>query len=218
MTYLTQKVTINKYFHFLVMVWAVVGIIMQIQFGKTTLFYTINTHHTPLLDKLMYPITFMGQPEVIVPCLFSLFIFKRFRNKWYFITALACNTIPVLIQQTLKNIFQHPRPLLYFNKAEWIHRLPEWPELFRNSFPSGHSQGAFSLFCFLSLILPKKYQSFGVAFFFCAAAVGYSRIYLSAHFFEDVYAGSLIGVVATTLIFAFLEKYHQLSTPLEEEY
>jgi membrane-associated phospholipid phosphatase len=39
--------------------------------------------------------------------------------------------------------------------------------------------------------------------------VGYSRMYLAAHFFLDVYVGSILGTVFTTVIFAMMNKYRQ---------
>jgi membrane-associated phospholipid phosphatase len=88
-----------------------------------------------------------------------------------------------------------------------MHYRPEWPVLLERSFPSGHSEGAFSFLCFLSLLLPYRYNKLGILFFLLALTVCYSRIYLAAHFFEDVYAGSIIGTVATTLIFSFMVRY-----------
>jgi membrane-associated phospholipid phosphatase len=39
-----------------------------------------------------------------------------------------------------------------------------------------------------------------------ALLTGYSRIYLSQHFLEDVYAGSIIGVSTTFLVYYFVHK------------
>ena len=88
-----------------------------------------------------------------------------------------------------------------------MHYLASWPSLVNNSFPSGHSEGAFSFFCLASLLLPEKYSRFGFLFFMLALGVGYSRIYLTAHFFEDVYAGSIIGGIVTTIIYSFMYQF-----------
>ena len=42
-----------------------------------------------------------------------------------------------------------------------------------------------------------------------AILVGYSRIYLSQHFFEDVYAGSIIGVVITIIVYFSINKINK---------
>jgi membrane-associated phospholipid phosphatase len=66
------------------------------------------------------------------------------------------------------------------------------------SFPSGHTCGAFSLYCLLSMLLVPKYKWLGMVCFIFAISTAYSRIYLAAHFFEDVYAGSIIGTCIAT--------------------
>ena len=177
-------------------------------FSKQQFFAAVNTHYNPTLDVFMYYITFMGQSEIIIPTLALLMFLPLFRTRWYFLSALVANITPLLIQQWLKRLFHAPRPLRYFHRAPWIHYLPQWgPELLQDSFPSGHSQGAFSFFCFLSLLLPQKYKWLALIFFVLALQVLYSRLYLAAHFFEDVYVGSIIGAVTTTLLVSLIETF-----------
>ena len=186
----------------------IVGGVLLIIFSRRDLFYAINTNYSDTANEIMYYMTFLGQGEVIVPVLLFLFIFPKFRNWQYFFTALCCNLVPFLIQQGLKTLFDHPRPRrLYYYELERMHYLPQWPELLERSFPSGHSQGAFSFFCFLSLLLPSRYNKLGLLFFIMALTVCYSRIYLTAHFFEDVYVGSILGAGLTTIIYAVIDKY-----------
>lgn len=155
----------------------------------------------------MYYTTWLGEGQVIVTALLLLFAFRFFRTPWFLLTAALCNAIPFLIQQWLKILFNAPRPRTVFLNNPALHYLPEWPQLFHNSFPSGHSEGAFSFFCFLSLVLPEKYRNLGFICFLLAIAVCYSRIYLAAHFFEDVYTGSIIGGFFTTLVYSVLFNY-----------
>jgi membrane-associated phospholipid phosphatase len=185
--------------------WVLVGGVLLLCFNKTQLFAPVNMYHNGMADVLMYYITFMGQPEVIIPGLLALMLVPQFRTKWYFIIALTSNIAPFFMQQIIKRMFHAPRPLTYFHRAAWLHHLPNWPELLRDSFPSGHSQGAFSFFCFLSLLLPKKYRWVGIMLFILAISVCYSRMYLAAHFFKDVYVGSIIGGVTTTILYSLMQ-------------
>ena len=154
----------------------------------------------------MYCATMMGEAYVIIGVLLGLLAVKRFRTKAYLASAAVCNVVPMLLQQGLKSYFDRPRPLNYFSTAPWLHRLEHWPELYGRSFPSGHSEGAFAFFCFLSLLLPVRYRSIGIIFFFLALTVCYSRVYLTAHFFEDTYAGSIIGVMVCTLCYIAMQR------------
>lgn len=182
------------------------GGILLMTLSKATLFFGINGHYSHFADVFMFYVTWFGQAEIIIPFLLFLMVFRKFRNWGYFITALLCNIIPFFIQQGLKYWLNEPRPRTLYRDMPGMHFLPEWPELFSSSFPSGHTVGAFSFFCLLSLLLDARYRIFGLLFFVLALFVAYSRIYLTAHFFNDIYFASIIGTVSTTLIYAFMEK------------
>ncbi len=197
----------NKYFFAPFLLWCLAGGALLWVFSKDDLFRAINTNYNGFLDESMYYLTMLGQAEVIVPVLLLVGLMPGCRNWQYFTVATLCNIVPMAVQQSLKAWFEAFRPLKYYNKADWIHHLPNWDELFHNSFPSGHSEGAFAFFTFLSFLLPKKYKWFGVVFFLLALSVCYSRVYLAAHFFEDVYVGSIVGVAISTLVFMLLNRY-----------
>lgn len=59
------------------------------------------------------------------------------------------------------------------------------------SFPSGHTSGAFATATTLSLEYPKWYVI--APSFLWAGTVGYSRMYLGAHYPCDVLAGAIVG-------------------------
>jgi len=70
-----------------------------------------------------------------------------------------------------------------------------------NSFPSGHTTSAFATFFCLALFTNDHLNKF--IFFMIALAVAYSRVYLSQHFFDDIYAGSLVGFMCVTITYLF---------------
>ena len=203
----SRELPYNPFFIIPFLAWVLAGGILLACFSRVELFAFINLHHSPFADGLMYYATYMGQVEVIIPGLLLVSLIKKNRNWWYFVTAALCNLVPLLIQQCFKSYFDAIRPMTYFHKAAWIHVLPDWPILVNHSFPSGHSQGAFSFFCFLSLLLSGTNKKAGILFFLLAITTCYSRVYLTAHFFDDIYAGSIIGTVTTTIIFAVMLKY-----------
>jgi membrane-associated phospholipid phosphatase len=197
----------NRYFIIPFILWIITGGIALIFFDKEILFTTVNTHHSPQLDIVMYVVTHLGEGAIIALVLILLLGVSYLRNWWYFIAAVLTNILPTAFIQIIKGSYYAPRPLKYFNNAEWIHTLPHWQRLMERSFPSGHSCGAFCLFCFLSFLLPSRYRVWGLVFFVLALTVAYSRIYLAAHFFLDVYVGSIIGTLFTVFIMSFMRRY-----------
>ncbi len=196
----------NPFFFIPFLCWVIAGGICLGWYDKQELFAAVNMRHTPFLDIVMYHVTRIGEGAVITVVLLVLMGVGVFRNWWYFFTALLCNAVPPLIIQVMKRIYEAPRPLRYFNDAAWIHISADWPRLYHNSFPSGHSSGAFSFFCFLACFLPRKYRAAGMVFFLLALIVAFSRIYLTAHFFSDIYAGSIVGT-CLTLLFLIVMNY-----------
>ena len=75
------------------------------------------------------------------------------------------------------------------------------------SFPSGHTSEAFSLATSLTIALPKWYI-IAPAYTF-AGLVGYSRMYLGAHYPSDVIAGALVGSGTAWLSYQFNKKIVQ---------
>jgi membrane-associated phospholipid phosphatase len=203
-----RHIAYNPFFLFPFLLWVIGGGILCIVYNKEELFRAINGHHSAMADNAMFYATWMGDGNFIIPILFLIMLIPKFRNWQYFFTALMCNIIPFLIQQALKSYYSLPRPFNYFHNAYWIHYLPnKWPYLSERSFPSGHSAGAFSFFCFVALLLPARYYKLGFLFFICALLVSYSRVYLTAHFFEDVYIGSIVGAGTTTIVFLIMDRY-----------
>lgn len=200
--------TYNPYFLVPLAVWYICGGFLFLLYTPQQLFSIVNTHYTAIGDVVMYYITWLGEGLTITFTLLALLVIKKFRNWWYLLAALLCVGLPALICQFIKQWHNLPRPYNYFHKASWIHISPYWGDvLMNNSFPSGHTTGAFSIFCFLSMLLPGKYRVYGLLFFLLALSVGYSRIYLAAHFFTDVYAGSILGAVTSLIMFALLKRY-----------
>lgn len=200
----------NPYFIIPFVIWVVVGGILLLLEGDDVLFRFINLQHTSFLDVWMYRSTMLGEGAIITLVLLVLLGMSKLRNWWYFTAALLANILPSLLIQVIKHRVRAPRPLKYFGNAAWIHTQPWWPHLMENSFPSGHTTGAFCFFVFMSVLLPRGYRLWGLLFFLLALLVAYSRIYLAVHFFLDVYVGSIIGTLFTLGVVALMNRYQSL--------
>lgn len=197
----------NPYFLWAFLLWVIGGGVILLTQTNEAIFRFINLHHNSFLDVFMYRSTMLGEAAVMVLVLLILLGKRKFRNWWFVAAAICSNVLPALLIQSIKRSVGAPRPLKFFQEADWIHILPDWPRLMENSFPSGHTCGAFCFFTFLSFILPARYRGFGLLFFAFALIVAYSRIYLAVHFFIDVYVGSIIGTCLVMLVFYLMERY-----------
>jgi len=197
----------NPWFLVPFVIWVVAGAILLLSTGDVAIFRYINQHHTPSLDVIMYYSTMLGEGAVIALVLLVLMGKSSLRNWWYFTAALLSAVLPSLITQLVKRSIDAPRPLKFFNGADWIHLLPHWPRHLEHSFPSGHTCGAFAFLTFLALLLPSRYRPWGLLLLILGLLVAYSRIYLAVHFMRDVYVGSILGTGFTLLVIALMNRY-----------
>ena len=121
----------------------------------------------------------------------------------------ASNIVSALITQLLKHtLFENMvRPKKFFEGIHDLYLVPGVDNYLYNTFPSGHTTCAFALYFALAVIVKNKTLKF--FFFLIALLVGYSRIYLSQHFFEDVFAGSVIGIIITIVIYFIIDKINK---------
>ena len=114
------------------------------------------------------------------------------------------NVFSALLTQLMKHtIFSDiDRPTKFFEGIHKLNLVPGYENYLYNSFPSGHTTSAFTTFFCLALIFENRILKF--IMFLLALIVGASRVYLSQHFLNDVYAGSIIGVGFSMLIYYFL--------------
>ena len=105
------------------------------------------------------------------------------------------------------------RPYRYFG----IHHLPQLHLVGGvdvnsfNSMPSGHTATAFGACCLLALLAKNK--RLGLIFFLAAFLVGFSRVYLSQHFLEDVVVGSAFGIICSLFAYYLFEVRHIINMP-----
>lgn len=196
-----------RYFILLFLAWLICGGIVLAREEERSVYRMVNEQHTALGDLIFPYITHIGEGTVIVTCLLLLLLIPRLRTGKFLLAMVLCNVTPFLATQAVKGIVNAPRPLKYFPDVSWINRVPGQPLNYDFSFPSGHSEGSFAFLCFLSLLLPGKYRFAGILLFLAGLAVGYSRIYLSQHFYADVYTGSIIGTLCCLLCFSLVNPF-----------
>ena len=188
----------------------VLGIALLIT-PKAELHLALCQPHTTGLDTIVPIITNLVDWLPYLCVILLLF----YRVGWA--TFLASNLLlSTIIVQPIKHIVCAPRPLTWFAENMPDVTLPLVEGVRMNhwlSFPSGHTTTFFVLFYSLSIILcaenvtGKMILSF--LCFLCASFGAYTRIYLSQHFALDIFAGILIAVCSTLVLYFCLVKRTQ---------
>ena len=183
----------NKIFLILYLLFLIAGfaLITNYEHGHEILLF--NALHTQFFDQLFKYITKLAE----APLLF-LIVVVAIRFSYGKGLLLGLNALLVFaVTALLKNFAfaEQVRPSVFFEGKTQLNFV-QGVEIYRyHSFPSGHTSSAFALFFLMSILMKDK--KWAPVFFILALLVAVSRVYLLEHFFRDVYAGSIIGVICT---------------------
>ncbi len=198
-------------FYFLVyLLFVILASISMFYINKGDEVILLNKLQTPFFDVLFKVFNILGEWFLVMIIGVYLLLKHRFQLCFFLIGFLG----QMLTVRLLKKYFNFPRPLSYFKNYDF--QMPEnIPLLYHQSFPSGHTTTAFFILTTIALFLnPKK--RYMLILILSAILVGVARIYLLAHFKEDVLVGSLIGVFWATfsmyLFLHFLNKKNNVTT------
>jgi membrane-associated phospholipid phosphatase len=173
---------------------------VKILYSKEVIYFAVNSRNAAWADYIAPYVTDIGNGWTIV-ILSAVLVLFNYRIAFLMITSWI---ITSLFAQVVKFIFDAPRPKLYFkDQLSHIHFVKGVYMLSYHSFPSGHTITAFSAGVVITYLVKNK--NWGILLFIVAACVGYSRMYLSEHFFEDVSVGSVLGVFITVFWLSYIE-------------
>lgn len=94
------------------------------------------------------------------------------------------------VEGPIKQVFRRQRPYVSVVRAVVIGKKPG-----NYSFPSGHSAAAFGG----AYLLARHYPRLAPLFYAIAATVGFSRVYLGAHYPGDVLSGAAVGSILAAI-------------------
>lgn len=202
MTSLSELWRSNRWFFSGLSQFLLFGAILLLLMETGTFVWFFSRHRSAVLDFLFVYGTQLGEPIGFIAAALML-LFIKFRH--VIVIPFLGFSVSV-ISHFSKSFFAHDRPLAYFEKLGIASQLQlvEGVQVHSGatSFPSGHTMAGFALFAFVAFCSPNKKLG-GVAFFILALIVGLSRIYLTQHFFKDVYLGAIMGV-AIALVWYYL--------------
>jgi len=150
------------------------------------LLFNLRGHHPQWLDRTMWALTQIGNGAVGI-FLGICFYFGGYRR---FAIELLLGILTLwLAVELIKALVERSRP---FHTLENT-RVIGWRERGK-SFPSGHTAQAF----FMMTLLTQTFKAgapASAAAFLIAAVVGFTRIYVGAHYPRDVIGGAILGSV-----------------------
>jgi membrane-associated phospholipid phosphatase len=160
--------------------------------ADTTLSSWLHTHNNPHLRTAMFAVSVMGSTAVVSSIAGLFGIYLIFRRRFYWFAAVTSSVFGgMLLNKLLKYAFHRQRPFF----TDPLLTLTSY------SFPSGHTMMATTLYAVLAaFFLSRTKDARSRVVIICAAVmmillVGFSRIYLGAHYLTDV-LGAMAEAIA----------------------
>lgn len=157
----------------------------------------LQSIRSDFFDALFQFFTMFGEELVIIGILgFFYWIYNKRIGESMGISVF----ISLVLNSTMKTLFQRLRPFQVDSAIENVR--PQTSGGY--SFPSGHTQGAATVFSSVALFVKKRWISItsGIIIFFVAL----SRMYIGVHYLSDVIVGAFLGILISTIVFKYLHK------------
>ena len=171
-------------------------------FGRIPVFLFLNTDGGAFMDQFFKWATWGAEGWVWIPYLSVVVVLFKKDFKLILLNFL----LSTLITQISKHVIWDNinRPIVSGIPLNEIHTVPGLVTHAYNSFPSGHTATAFTLFLLTVYLFPTKWTfAIGVIY---AMICAYSRVYLGQHFPMDLGGGMLVGVLSMQLCILIRQK------------
>ena len=177
------------------------------------LFLWLNGHHTPLLDSLMYWITFKYTWIPMYVLLIAIHLKKDWRKGWpeLLVVLLAVAIADKITSGLMKPYFLRFRPCHDPELQGLVHQVTGCGGLY--GFASSHASTSFAVAMTWFAFLRTKISNAWLLFVW-AAIYSYSRVYVGVHYPADILIGAMIGLLVgwlcIKLYHTFLTRYYRI--------
>ncbi len=144
-----------------------------------------------MLDAFLPWLTHLGSHIAVIAFLAGTWVVSGKMGLFQSVALLYCFISGIVYG--LKYLVRRRRPPLVVNRKAKVEKGPG--EILDPSFPSAHTAYAFMM----ATLLAHWFPSYRGLFFFAAAFIGWTRIYLDLHYPTDALGGALVGLGATLL-------------------
>ena len=170
-----------------------------------SLFETINNlaGKVPWLDMLMI-LSAKYLPVIFAFALIILYLTFQANQQQVAVLAAISTLTALGIAQSIAFLYPRPRPYLTHIAHLLIERSND------PSFPSDHATFSFAI----ATILWRYNRKVGVILLGLAAFVGFSRVYVGAHYPMDVIGGAALGITVS-LIIDLIARQNKIHTLLD---
>ena len=158
--------------------------------GGRVLAELISRHRVAWLDRIMIMVTMLGDSMLLVTLVCAICAFLVFTGARSLAIRIILHGLALyLVVHIIKMVTAIPRPQpLYGGASHW-------------AFPSSHAAMGLFVHGLIARICTQGISFFRRILFSCGAtllilAIGFSRIYLGAHWPADILAGYSLGLVA----------------------
>ncbi len=192
----------NRFFLIPYLIFLIIGGIFLLNYSKTDIHLFVNQYHDFFSDAFFKYATYISEGAVVGVIIIAL-AFYKIRNG---LLLLSSYLFSALMAQFFKRMIfnESPRPRAFFEGIADLRFVEGVTVHSSYSFPSGHATAAFALF--FSLAILAKKNGFKLIYFFAAILVAWSRVHISQHFLEDIYFGSILGIICTIIAFLFFNR------------
>lgn len=171
----------------------------RLEIIDNTIIQKITVLHKPATNKLFILITSLGNAGLVWFAVSLPFLLMKNTRNIGLNILIAILMAVITGEGIIKHIVGRSRPS---NDLPDDEQIIEKPGLY--SFPSGHTMSSFAAATVVFIYCPVYvWLPIGIL----ASLIGFSRIYLRVHYFTDVVAGMLFGIICGYFSVVLYTKY-----------